>query len=91
VSVSLSRENGRQLFVPAGFAHGFLVRTDDAIVHYKCTEYYRPELEQILAWNDPALRIDWPIAEPILSPKDATARRLEDFPARALPTFGSDA
>ena len=91
VSVVLSGENRRQLFVPAGFAHGFLVLSDVAIVHYKCTEYYRPELERTVAWNDPALEIQWPIAEPILSPKDAAAPGLHAFSSDALPAFVADA
>ena len=91
VSVVLSGENRRQLFVPAGFAHGFLVLSDVAIVHYKCTEYYRPELERTVAWNDPALEIQWPIAEPILSPKDAAAPGLHEFSSDALPAFVADA
>ena len=90
VSVVLSRDNHRQLFVPAGFAHGFLVLTDETIVHYKCTEYYRPELERVVAWNDPALEIQWPIAEPILSPKDAAAQRLHELSSDALPAFVAD-
>jgi dTDP-4-dehydrorhamnose 3,5-epimerase len=89
VSVPLSSETGRQLYVPPGFAHGFLVLSDEAAVHYKCTEYYRPAFEQSLAWNDPALKLEWPVADPILSPKDAAARPLNAFPASALPTFDS--
>jgi dTDP-4-dehydrorhamnose 3,5-epimerase len=91
VSAILSRENHRQLFVPAGFAHGFLVLSDAATVHYKCTEYYRPDAEHVLAWNDPALGIEWPNPSPLLSPKDASAPRLADFPERALPRAGPHA
>ena len=86
-SAVLSGDNHRQLYVPEGFAHGFLVLSDEAIVQYKCTEYYRPDQEQVLAWNDPALGLDWPRSNPILSPKDAASRRLDEFPVHALPTF----
>ena len=91
VSVALSGVDGRQLYVPPGFAHGFLVLSSEAIVHYKCTEYYQPELESVLAWNDPANHVDWPVSDPILSPKDAVARRLDEFPEGALPAFGAGA
>lgn len=69
--VYLSDEAHEQLFVPEGFAHGFCVLTDVAYVLYKCSSFYRPEQEQTLLWNDPALNIEWPVREPILSPKDA--------------------
>lgn len=87
VSVLLSSETRRQLYVPPGFAHGFLVLSDEATVHYKCTGYYRPEHEQVLAWNDPALQLAWPIDAPIVSAKDAAGRRLHEFPERALPVW----
>ena len=85
VAETLSADNHRQLYVPVGFAHGFLVLSDDAIVHYKCTEYYRPEHEQALAWNDPALGIAWPLEAPLQSAKDASAPRLADLPLDMLP------
>lgn len=66
----LSEENRRQLYVPPGFAHGFCVVSEIAEVTYKCTDLYHPEHERSLLWNDPQLAIDWPIDEPILSPKD---------------------
>lgn len=91
VSVLLSSETRRQLYVPPGFAHGFLVLSDEATVHYKCTEYYRPEHEQVLAWNDPALQLAWPIDEPIVSAKDGAGRRLAEFPERALPVWSDGA
>jgi dTDP-4-dehydrorhamnose 3,5-epimerase len=76
----LSAENRRQLWVPAGFAHGFCVLSDSADFHYKCTELYAPEAERSISWNDPALGIDWPIVEPRLSAKDAAAPLLADAP-----------
>ena len=74
VGVELSAENKRQLWVPEGFAHGFLVISEDAEFVYKCTDYYAPEHERSLRWNDPTLAISWPLAsigEPSLSPKDS--------------------
>jgi dTDP-4-dehydrorhamnose 3,5-epimerase len=71
VSVRLSAANHRQLWIPPGFAHGFLVLSGSAEFLYKTTDYYAPEYERSLLWNDPALAIDWPLtAEPILSAKD---------------------
>lgn len=59
--VELSRENHRQLWIPPGFAHGFLVLSETADLHYKATDYYHPASEGTLAWNDPTLQIDWPL------------------------------
>lgn len=80
VGHELSEENKRQLWVPAGFAHGFVVTSADCDFLYKCTDYYRPEAERAIAWNDPALAIPWPFTEPILSAKDADAPLLADAP-----------
>lgn len=78
--VKLSSDNRRQLWVPPGFAHGFYVLSDSAEVVYKCTEYYMPEDERGLLWNDLELDIEWPLLapEPILSDKDRAARLLKD-------------
>jgi dTDP-4-dehydrorhamnose 3,5-epimerase len=72
VGVVLSAENKRMFWVPPGFAHGFYVMSESADFVYKCTEYYTPEFERSLLWNDPSLKIDWPIGDslPILSAKD---------------------
>ena len=71
VGVELSEENHRQLWVPPGLAHGFLVLSETADFLYKTTDYYAPEYERCIAWNDPAIGIDWPIEmEPSLSAKD---------------------
>jgi len=71
----LSAANKRQFWVPEGFAHGFLVVSDSAEFLYKTTDYYAPEFERCIAWNDPDLAIDWPLAgEPILSPKDVQGK-----------------
>jgi dTDP-4-dehydrorhamnose 3,5-epimerase len=79
----LSADNQRQVWIPPGFAHGFLVLSDSADFAYKTTEYYAPEHERSLLWNDPALGIDWPLEPgqtPILAAKDANATRLADAP-----------
>ncbi len=85
VGVELSGENKRQMWIPPGFAHGFVVTSDVADFLYKCTAPYRPEAECAIAWDDPALGIAWPLADPILSPKDAAAPRLADAPV--LPAY----
>lgn len=78
VGEKLSAENKRQLWIPAGFAHGFLVLSESAQFLYKTTDFYSPENERAVIWNDPALAIRWPIhTMPVLSPKDAAASTLE--------------
>ncbi len=75
----LSGDNHRQLWIPAGFAHGFLVLSDSADFLYKTTDYYAPECERSVAWNDPAIGIDWPTdVEPRLSTKDKAGVPLRD-------------
>lgn len=77
--VCLSAENKRMLWIPAGFAHGFRVVSDFAQVLYKATDYYAPEHERTLAWNDPDLNIDWQLdGEPVVSTKDQQGVRLRD-------------
>ncbi|MNO67690.1 dTDP-4-dehydrorhamnose 3,5-epimerase [compost metagenome] len=70
-SVLLTGENKIQFYIPPGFAHGFCVLSETADFQYKCTDYYDPADESGLLWNDPALRIEWPLTEPLLSPKDS--------------------
>ena len=77
--VILSEENKRQFWVPPGFAHGFLVLSDTADFEYKCTDYYDPSDEGSILWSDPDLDIPWPIANPVLSTKDESAKRLVDL------------
>ena len=79
VGVELSEDNHRQLWVPPGFAHGFLVLSDSADFLYKTTDYYAPEHERCIAWNDPALGIEWPAGVvPQLSAKDARGAAFKD-------------
>jgi dTDP-4-dehydrorhamnose 3,5-epimerase len=84
VGETLSAENRRMLWVPEGFAHGFVVTSERAEFLYKTTDYYAPEHERTLLWNDPALGIDWPVeGAPVLKPKDAAGTPLaqaETFP-----------
>ncbi|TMO51939.1 dTDP-4-dehydrorhamnose 3,5-epimerase [Pseudoalteromonas phenolica] len=83
VGVLLSAENKRQLWVPEGFAHGFYVTTESAEFVYKCTNYYAPQFEQSVLWNDPALDIHWPLVNgqsPLLSEKDKAGLLLVDAP-----------
>jgi dTDP-4-dehydrorhamnose 3,5-epimerase len=86
-TVLLSAENKRQLFIPAGFAHGFCVTSETALFAYKCTELYDPKSEGSILWNDPALGIDWPVDSPELSAKDRAAMTLAEFPRERLPVY----
>jgi dTDP-4-dehydrorhamnose 3,5-epimerase len=85
VSFELSDENHRQVWIPPGFAHGFCVTSESADFFYKCTTAYEPRAEQCILWNDADLKIPWPIADPLLSPKDLAGVRLKD--AKVLPAF----
>ena len=79
VGANLSAENKRQLWVPPGFAHGFVVLSEAAEFLYKTTEYWAPEHERTIIWNDPTLAIEWPISgEPILAAKDQAGKRFRD-------------
>jgi dTDP-4-dehydrorhamnose 3,5-epimerase len=83
--VELSAENKRMFWVPEGFAHGFLTLEDDTDFLYKCTAPYAPANEFTLAWNDPAVGIEWPVTglDPIISEKDARGLALADVPVFA--------
>lgn len=78
VGVELDDQNCRMLYVPEGFAHGFCVTSDDAEVFYKMTGYYSPPNDRAVRWNDPAIGIQWPCANPIISEKDKNAPLLAD-------------
>jgi len=78
VHVTLSADNHKMLWIPAGFAHGFLVLSEIAEVLYKTTDFYAPEFERTLLWNDPRLSIPWPSSDPLLSEKDRKGSALAD-------------
>lgn len=88
VGAELSDTEGRQLYVPPGFAHGFVTLTDGVVFSYKCTEYYAPHTERAVRWNDPAIGIQWPCANPLVAAKDAAAPLLADLPESQLPGYG---
>ncbi|MBR4478869.1 MAG: dTDP-4-dehydrorhamnose 3,5-epimerase [Bacteroidales bacterium] len=90
VAVELDADSHRQLFIPRGFAHGFSVLSQHAVFQYKCDNYYAPQAESAIAWNDPALGIDWRVSEEdaILSEKDRRHPLLADCPD--LFDYGSD-
>ena len=86
----LSAENGYQLYVPIGFAHGFVTLEAESETVYKCSDYYAPETESAIRWDDPEIGIEWPVkGRPILSEKDAVAPLLRDFESPF--TFGENA
>lgn len=83
--VELSADNNRQLYVPEGFAHGFLVLSDTALFHYHCTREYAPEFDTCIAWNDPDIGIQWPATPTAISAKDGQAPYLRDVGKDRLP------
>ena len=87
VAAELSAANRRQMWIPAGFAHGFQALQDGTVFCYKCTDVYHPECERTLRFSDPAIGVAWPLANPVVSPRDASAPLLADLPAEALPAL----
>ena len=87
VSTVLSADNKLQIFIPGGFAHGYLVLSESAEFVYKCTDFYYPEYERGVLWSDPALGIDWNIDHPMLSEKDKKHVRLAQIAASDLPVY----
>ena len=87
VGATISSENCLQVYIPEGFAHGFCVMSESAIFTYKCTDYYAPEEERGIRWDDPSLGIEWPISEPIISEKDRSYEILENIAVEQLPTY----
>ena len=77
--MELSGDNKRQFFIPRGFAHGFAVLSDVAHFHYKCTDYYHPEDEGCIRWDDPDLAVDWPVAGPHCSDKDRQGMSFREY------------
>lgn len=86
-AVLLSADNKRHFWIPEGFAHGFCVLSEHATFAYLCTQTYDAQADAGIRWNDASLAIDWPVAEPALSPKDAKAPFLEDVPQDRLPAY----
>ena len=88
VGVELSGDTMRQFWVPAGFAHGYLVTSDEAVFSYKCTDTYHPETELGIVWNDPDIGVKWPLdGRPLLSAKDAAAFSLNGIEKSRLPEY----
>lgn len=89
LGITLSSENYRQIFIPEGFAHGFCVLSETATVFYKCSDYYAPQEERGIVWNDPGLAIEWPVVDANISKKDARYPTLDAVPRNELPIFRS--
>jgi dTDP-4-dehydrorhamnose 3,5-epimerase len=87
VGVELSAANRRQMWIPAGFAHGFQALHDGTVFSYKCTDLYHPECERSVRYCDPAIGIAWPLPGPVVSERDAAAPLLADIPPEVLPAF----
>jgi dTDP-4-dehydrorhamnose 3,5-epimerase len=83
----LTASNYRHLWIPEGFAHGFCVVSDFATFTYQCTALYDRDADTAIRWNDGAIGIDWPLAEPTLSARDAAAPFLADIPRERLPVY----
>ncbi len=84
----LSADDHRQLWIPEGFAHGFVALKDDSVLHYKCTARYFPAHERTLRWDDPDIGIEWPVSDPELSEKDRQGRTLAALDRAELPVYG---
>jgi dTDP-4-dehydrorhamnose 3,5-epimerase len=92
VGIELCAEKHNQVYIPPGFAHGFYVRTESALFSYKCTDYYSPQTEGGILWNDPDIGIQWPLeGSPTLSDKDRRYGRLRDIPRERLPSMAHSA
>lgn len=85
--LELSSDNKRQLYIPKGFAHGFCVLSDTVDVLYKCSDYYAPDDEGGILWNDPDIGIDWPVGTPLTSAKDSAYTPLKEIPQEKLPLY----
>jgi dTDP-4-dehydrorhamnose 3,5-epimerase len=88
-SVVLSAEQGNMIFVPAGFAHGFLTLSESAQFLYKCSDIYAPKDEHGIIWNDSDINIEWGVDKPLVSEKDARCTKLSDMPRELLPRYSS--
>ena len=83
----LNENNHRQLYIPEGFAHGFCVLSEAADVQYKFTDYYDPDDEYGVIWNDPVIQIEWPVENPVLSNRDLKLALLEDISSKQIPNY----
>ena len=90
MGLTLSSADHRQFYIPPGFAHGFVVTSESAVFMYKCTDFYRPEFEGSVAWDDPDLAIQWPVSSPVLAAKDRGAPRLRSIAPERLPVWEGD-
>ena len=88
--VRLSDEDRCQVYVPEGFAHGFCVLSETAIIMYKCSDFYAPHSEQGILWRDPDLGIEWPVEDPLVSDKDSKYSFLKDVSSERLPVYKGD-
>ena len=84
---TLSEENKRQLYIPPGFGHGFCVTAESALFSYKCSEFYHPQNEFSVLWNDATIGIEWPIDDPVVSEKDAVGLTFAEIPEERLPRY----
>ncbi|MCU7934688.1 MAG: dTDP-4-dehydrorhamnose 3,5-epimerase [Candidatus Thiodiazotropha sp. (ex Dulcina madagascariensis)] len=92
VGVHLSEANHLQFYVPVGFAHGYLVLSEEAVFSYKCSDYYHPETQFSVRWNDPRIGIEWPgDLQPVLAEKDRDAPLLHEIPQERLPLYQPEA
>ena len=89
-AVLLSAENKRHFWIPEGFAHGFVTLSEQAVFTYLCTATYDAQADAGIRWDDPALAIDWPVSDPVLSAKDAAAPFLDAVPEERLPVWQGD-
>jgi dTDP-4-dehydrorhamnose 3,5-epimerase len=87
VGLTLSSEGLKQVYIPEGFAHGFCVTSETALFAYKCTDYYAPQEERGIRWDDPSIGIEWPVSRAIVSKKDSQYPRLDNICAENLPIF----
>lgn len=87
VAEELTSDNKWMLYVPEGFAHGFCVLSDEADFYYKCSDYYNPDGERGIAWNDPDIGIKWPESDPVMSDRDSRLPRLKELDDRDLPVY----
>lgn len=88
VAETLSADNALQIYISPGFAHGFCVTGNNALLAYKCTEFYSPQAEGTVRWDDPKIGIEWPVDNPAVSAKDADALALAEIDPASLPVYG---